>query len=568
MAKTKRWLKFFCLFPVIMFLFAVCQKRDVETFDILIMGGKIVDGTGNPCFHGDIGIKGGAIAAIGDLTKKTAEKIINAKGLVVCPGFIDNHTHCDVGLGKIDSNANLNYLTQGVTTVVTGNCGASISFNVAKTKAKWEELGIGTNAVFLVGFGIIRESVMGLDPREATEEEIEKMRTILRQSMEEGAWGLSVGLEYIPDRYSSTEEVIALAEVVSEFGGILNSHQRDEDDRVPWATEESVRIAEETGVRINTAHFKYPGKSSWGKIKEAVKVFEDARARGVPITADMYAYNKSATLPLIRIFRFPDDMEPLAELEKKLSDWTLPEAEREKLLAQYAEELVKALSDKTKREKIKKLTLTGTPDDPSIIALWGWDSHTIMSAKKNSNLVGKIISDIAEEQNKDPFDVAADLIIDEPDVYSSEQAMLEDDVKYFMKQDWVMISSDGFAMPIIKEGDKPQYGHPRVFGNFPRVFRKYVREDTVLTLEDAVRKMTSLPASFLQLKDRGLLAKGYRADITIFNPETIKDNATFSHTNQYSTGIEYTIINGALSIEKGEYNGALNGKFLLLTENK
>jgi len=568
MAKTKCGLKVFCLLPVIMLLFAVCQKRDVETFDMLIKGGKIVDGTGNPSFHGDIGIKGDAIAAIGDLTEQTAEKIIDAKGLVISPGFIDNHTHCDVGLGEIDSNANLNYLTQGVTTVVTGNCGDSLSLNVAETKAKWEKQGIGTNAVFLVGFGTIRKSVMGLEPREATEEEIEKMKVILRQSMEAGAWGLSVGLEYIPDRYSSTEEVITLARVVSEFGGILNSHQRDEDDRVPWATGESVRIAEETGVRINTAHFKYPGKSSWGKIKEAVKVFEDARARGIPITADMYAYNKSATSPLIRIFRSPDDMEPLAELEKKLYGRTLPETEMEKLRAQYVEELAKALSDKTKREKIKKLTLMGTPDDPSTISLWGWDSHTIMAAKKNSHLVGKIISDIAEEQNKDPFDVAADLIIDEPDVYSSEQAMLEDDVKYFMKQDWVMISSDGSAKPIIKEGDKPQYGHPRIYGNFPRIFRKYVREDKVLTLENAVRKITSLPASFLQLKKRGLLAKGYKADITIFNPETIKDNATFSHMNQYSTGIEYIIVNGAISIEKGEYNGALNGNFLLLTENK
>ena len=564
---AKYWLKAFCFLLIIVFLFAVCQKGNVESFDVLITNGKIVDGTGNPWFYGDIGINGDTIAEIGDLSERTASKIIDAQSLVVSPGFIDIHTHCERGLEEIDSNANLNYLTQGVTTVITGNCGGG-TFAITETKAKLKEQGIGTNAIMQVGHGTLRREVMGVEPRDASPEELEKMKELLRQAMKEGAWGLSVGLEYIPSRYGSTEEVIDLVKVVGEFGGIYNSHQRDEDDRVPWATEETVRIAEETGVHAEVAHFKYPGKSSWGKIKEAIKVFEDARARGISITADMYAYNKSATSPLIRIFQSPDDMEPLAGLEKKMSDRSLPGPERDKLRAQYAEELGKALSDKTKREKIRELTLKGTPHAPSTIALWGWDSHTIMAAKKNSHLVGKIISDIAEEQNKDPFDVAADLIIDEPDVYSSEQAMLEDDVQYFMKQDWVMISSDGSARPIIKEGDQPQYGHPRIYGNFPRILRKYVREDKVLTLENAVRKMTSLPASSLQLKKRGLLVRGHKADITIFNPETIEDNATYLHINQYSTGVEYVIINGVPSIEKGEYSGALNGKVLLLTENE
>jgi N-acyl-D-amino-acid deacylase len=545
-------------------------------FDILVKNGKIVDGTGNPWFYGDIGIIGDTIAEIGDLSGRTAAKTIDAKGLVVSPGFIDIHTHCDYGLGRASSNANLNYLIQGTTTVVTGNCGGSVSLKVAETKKKWEEQGIGTNDVFLVGYGTIRTAVMGEEPRQPTKEELEKIKEIVRQAMREGAWGMSTGLEYIPGRYATTEEIIEVTKVVGEFGGVYASHQRNEFDRVPESTQETIRIAEEAGVRANVSHFKVCRKDYWGKMKEAVKLINDARTGGIYVVADMYPYHYASggrILPIARNsgwapFHLPNDMEPFAELRKKMRDRNLPDSEREKLKKQYVDELAKALADKSKREQIRKSVLEGEPHRPSSVALAGWDSYLVTIAEKNTHLIGKILSDIAKEQKRDPFDLAADLVIDEPDLYVACGVMSEDDMKYAMKQDWLMFSSDGDASPILKETDVPRIGHPRAFSSQARVLRKYVREEKLLTLENAIKKMTSLPASFLQLKDRGLLMRGYKADIAIFNLDTIKDNATFTDSRQYSTGTEYVIVNGKISIENGEYDGALNGKLLLLTENK
>ncbi len=571
----RRWLIIFSALTIMIFSFAVCSKIGTKKFDILIKNGKIVDGGGNPWFYGDIGITGDTITEIGDLTGKTADKTIDAKGLVVSPGFIDMHTHCDNGLGEVDSKANLNYLIQGTTTVVTGACGSG-TFKVAEIKDKWEKQGIGTNAVHLVGFGLVREEVMGLEPREPTPEELEKMKSLVRQAMKEGAWGITTGLEYIPGRYASTEEVIELTKVAGEFGGIYSSHQRYEFDRVPEATQESVRIAEEAGVRANSSHWKVCRKNNWGEMKEAVKVINDARARGIYIVADMYPYYYASggnILPMVRNagwppFHLPDDMEPFAELREKLRDQNLPDSERTKLREQFVDELAKALADKSKRAQIKKAVLEGEPYKPSAVALAGWDSYLVTVAKKNTHLIGKILSDIAKEQKKDPFDLAAELVIDEPDLVVQCGVMSEDDMKYAMKQDWLMFSSDGGAMPIIKETDKPVIGHPRAFGSQVRVLQKYVREEKVLTLENAIRKMTSLPASLLQMKDRGLLVRGYKADIAIFDPETVRENGTPSDARQYSTGTEYVIVNGKISIENGEYNGALEGKLLLLTENK
>jgi N-acyl-D-aspartate/D-glutamate deacylase len=568
----KRWLIVISATAITMFFLAGCKSGE---FDILVKNGKIIDGTGNPWFYGDIGIIGDTIAEIGDLSGRKADKTIDAKGLVVSPGFIDMHTHCDGGLGRPDANANLNYLIQGTTTVVTGNCGDG-TFKLAETKDKWEKQGIGTNAVHLVGFGTVRKSVMGVEPRDATSEELDKIKEIVRQAMKEGAWGMSTGLEYIPGRYASTEEIIEVTKVVGEFGGVYASHQRNEFDRVPESTQETIRIAEEAGVRGNVSHFKVCRKDYWGKMKETVKLINDARARGVYVVADMYPYHYASggrILPIERNagwapFHLPKDMEPFAELRKKMRDRKLPDPEREKLREQYVDELAKALADKSKREQIRKSVLEGEPHRPSSVALAGWDSYLVTVAEKNKHMIGKILSDIAKEQKRDPFDLAADLAIDEPDLYVACGVMSEDDMKQAMKEDWLMFSSDGDAMPILKETDVPRIGHPRAFSSQARVLRKFVREENILTLENAVKKMTSLPSSFLQLKDRGLLMRGYKADIAIFDPDTVKDIATHSDARQYSTGAEYVIVNGKISIENGEYDGALNGKLLLLTENK
>jgi len=533
----KRWLIIISAIAITMFSLAGCKSGE---FDILIKNGTIVDGSGNPSFSGDIGITGDTIVEIGDLSGRTAAKVIDAKGLAVSPGFIDMHTHCDGGLGRPDANANLNYLIQGTTTVVTGNCGDG-TFKVAETKEKWEKQGIGTNAVHLVGFGTVRESVMGREQREPTPEEQEKMKSIIRQAMEEGAWGMSSGLEYVPGRFASTEEIIEVAKVVGEFGGIYSSHQRNEFEGVPEATKETIRIAEEAGVRGNSAHFKACRKNSWGELKEAVDLINEARERGIYVTADMYPYDRAGGGRLISVrrnaglwvpFRVPDDMEPFAEMRTKMRDKALSDADREKLKEQYIEELAKALSNKSKREQIKQAVLVGTPENPSEVASVGWDCYGIVVSEKNTDLNGKILSDIAKEQKREPFDVAADLVIDEPDMWVAVGVMSEEDMKYAMMQDWLMFSSDGGASPILKETDKPRIGHPRAFSSQAIVLRKYVREDKVLTLENAVRMMTSLPADLLQMKDRGLLKKGYKADIAIFNPDTIADNATFADARQ------------------------------------
>ena len=569
----KRCLIIISTIAITMFSLAGCKSGE---FDILIKNGTIVDGSGNPSFSGDIGITGDTIIEIGDLSGRTAAKVIDAKGLAVSPGFIDMHTHCDGGLGRPGANANLNYLIQGTTTVVTGNCGDG-TFKVAETKEKWEKQGIGTNAAHLVGFGTVRGSVMGREQREPTPEELDKMKEIVRQAMEEGAWGMSSGLEYVPGRFASTEEIIEVAKVVGEFGGIYSSHQRNEFDDTPEGTKETIRIAEEAGVRGNSAHFKACRKNSWGELKEAVDLINEARKRGVYVTADMYPYDRAGGGRLISVrrnaglwvpFRVPDDMEPFAEMRTKMRDKALSDADQEKLQEQYIEELAKALSNKSKREQIKQAVLVGTPENPSEVASVGWDCYGIVVSEKNTDLNGKILSDIAKEQKREPFDVAADLVIDEPDMWVAVGVMSEEDMKYAMMQDWLMFSSDGGASPILKEADKPRIGHPRAFSSQAIVLRKYVREDKVLTLENAVRMMTSLPADLLQMKNRGLLKKGYKADIAIFDPDTIKDNATFADARQYSTGTEYVIVNGKISIENGEYDGALNGKLLLSTENK
>ena len=546
-----------------LFSLSMCSQSDTSDFDILVLNGKIVDGTGNPWFYGDIGITADSIVAIGNLSGKAALITIDAEGLVVSPGFIDMHTHCERGLENPESKVNLNYLTQGVTTVVTGNCGSG-PFKIAEAKAKLENQGMGTNAVPLVGHGDVRRAVMGVEPRESTPEELLEMQILIRQAMKEGAWGMSTGLEYIPGRYSNTEEVITLTKVVGEFDGIYSSHQRNECDNVPEGTKETIRIAEETGVRVNPSHLKVCGKNNWGDMREVVSLINDARARGISITVDMYPYHKAASGPLSGYIGIPKDMEPLVSLRKKMRDQNLSDMERERIREQYGNELVKALSDKSKWERIKEATNVGFPHEPSRQAMWGWDSFTIVTAKKNTHLIDKILSDLAQEQKRDAFDIIAELYIEEKDdIRLSDGAMSEDEMKLAMKEDWLMFSSDGGALAF----DPERPVHPRNYGSFPRVLRKYVREEGLLTLEEAVRKMASLPASLLQMKDRGLLMQGYKADIVIFDSNTVKDIATHVDSHQYSTGIEYVMVNGKLSIEEGQYNDSLNGKVLLLTEN-
>ncbi len=507
--------------------------------DLLIRNGRVVDGTGASAFVADVAVRGDTIVGIGELDGWTAGRVIDAHGLVVAPGFIDLHTHADRSLGEPSSNANLNYLAQGVTTVVTGNCGGSVSLDARGTKEEWEGLGIGTNAVFLVGHGTIRAEVMGVEPREADPGEIREMREIAREAMQNGAWGISTGLEYIPGRYANTDEVIEVTKVVGEFGGVYASHMRNENAGIVQAIRENVRIGEETGVPVVVSHFKVTGKSNRGLMDDAVRTIQEARDRGVKIVADQYPYTQSAPIGLIHTFL------------------SMPEG---------MEELEQALSDPKKRERIREATVVGRPHDPSPVAMWGWDDFTVLVADEHRHLEGTNFADLPVAEGQDLFDFVVELVLDEPDLLYGGGSQSEAELLHALGQEWVMISSDGGAMRIVEDSAGPVRGHPRTFGSQSRILRKYVREEGRLTLEEAVRKMTSLPATFLGLPDRGVLEEGAVADLVLFDPGTVADRATYADSRRYPSGIPYVIVNGRVSIERGAYRGALNGRLLLLND--
>lgn len=525
-------------------------------YDLIIANGRVIDGTGNPWFYADIAIRGDRIAAVGRLKGGSAARVIDARGQVVSPGFIDMHTHCESGLSSPALKANLNYITQGVTTVVTGNCGYGPLEVLEASRAMTN---IGTNAVILAGFGTIRREVLGTENRAPTAEELERMKSLLRRAMEEGAWGLSTGLQYIPDRYAGTEEIVALARVVAEFGGIYSSHMRSEEEALLDAVRETIRIGEESGARVNISHFKATGKPNWGSLEKAVRLVREARERGVEITADMYPYSNSATVPLEIVFSVPPGLGPFDELEKMAAREGISGEESAALAARYAGELAKALRDPVVREKIRRATEDGLPDRVNWVAKGGWLNFSIMGSRKHPELIGRMFCDLAAERRRPEFDIAADLYLEDGDGLTiSLSTMSQDDVLRALMQPWAMIGSDG---SVVAEGESSV--HPRNFGTFPRVLRKYVREEGVLSLEEAVRKMTSLPAMLLRLEDRGLVRPGCKADLVVFDPGTIRDEATFDAPLRFSSGISHVLVNGKISLEKGRVTDATRGLVLL-----
>lgn len=525
-------------------------------YDVLIVGGRVIDGTGNPWYYADVGIRGDSIVAVGTLKGRTAALTIDAKGLAVTPGFIDTHTHCESGLAVPALKANANYITQGVTTVVTGNCGYG-PIDIPATARALKD--IGTNAVLLAGFGSIRRAVLGTEDRAPSAEELEKMAALLRRALQDGAWGMSTGLQYIPDRYAKTEEVVALAKVVAEYGGIYSSHMRSEEEALVEAVRETIRIGEESGARANISHFKATGKPNWGSLGEAVVLVREARERGVEVTADMYPYRNSATVPLRIVFLVPPGLEPFEELEKAAAAEGGDASESPALAARYAETLARALRDPGHRERIRTATEKGLPDRVNWVAKGGWTNFSIMASRKHPELIGRMFCDLAAERGRAEFDIAADLFIEEGDgVTISLSTMSEDDVLRAMTQPWTMFGTDG---SVVAEGEASV--HPRSFGTFPRVLRKYVREDGVLGLEEAVRKMTSLPATLLRLEDRGLVRPGCKADLVVLDPGAVRDEATFDDPARTSTGIVRVLVNGKVGLENGRVTDAAHGRVLL-----
>lgn len=529
-------------------------------FDVLIVGGEILDGTGSPARRLDVGIRDNAIAAIGELATAEAERVIDATGLVVTPGFIDMHGHSDFTL-LVDGRA-LSKVTQGVTTELLGESSsagpvlgparpdrekelADLGLELDWTTLgeyfeRLERQGTSINILSAVGSGQVRASVVGYENRAPTEQELARMVELVEQAMQDGAVGLSSGLIYPPNSYASTEELIALAEVVSRHGGLYITHIRNEGDRILEALDEAIRVGREAELPVEVLHFKrsgvrVDGSSEEPTARDAVALIERARREGVSIYANQYPYHASQTTLGVRL---PDWAHEggTERLLERLRDSEI----RQRLSGEVAADLARGVGGATP----ETVLFGATPYEP------------------HKRFQGMYVAGIAKEMGVPPSEAILELI-DKADGRARAIffGMREEDVRYLMALDWVTVGSDGSA--VAPEGILARtHPHPRWYGTFPRVVGHYVREEKVLMLPEAVRKMTSLPASRLGLEDRGTLAEGYKADITIFDPEHIVDRSTFEEPHQFSEGVRYLLVNGTLVLDEGRHTTEMPGRVL------
>ena len=525
--------------------------------DLLIRGAGVVDGSGNPPFNADIGIQGDAIVALGDLGAAGARRVIEASGLMAAPGFIDMHSHSDwtlPGNRRAESK-----IRQGVTTEVIGMCGSSpaplppdpqrrerwmaqAGANRPWIRWEWESFGqyldylrkgIAVNVVAFVGHGTLRVAAMGWEDRPPTREELAVMEGLVAQAMEEGAWGYSTGLIYPPSCYAQTAELTALASVAARHGGFYFSHIRGEGATLLAAIREVIEIVEQAGLPAEVAHFKASGRPYWARLPEAIRLVEEARRRGLDITADRYPYIASST--------------GLAAL---VPHWA-HEGGREALLAR--------LADSTTRARIREEVLARREG-------MEWREVMISHCPAQPHREGLTLDQLAEERGAEPVDSMLDLLQEsEAQVWMINFSMSEGNLREVLRQPWVMIGSDGYSLAPYGEMGKGKR-HPRSYGTFARVLGKYVRQERLLSWQQAVRKMSGLPAEKLGLADRGLLEVDRKADVVLFDPHRVADQATFTQPYQYPIGIEYVLVNGRLVIERGEHSGALPGRVLARPE--
>jgi N-acyl-D-aspartate/D-glutamate deacylase len=546
--------------PVVLAFLLLSSLALAQTpaFDIVITNGHIIDGTGSPWYSGDLGIRDGRIAAIGKLAAASRKRTIDAGGKVVAPGFIDMLGQSELTI-LVDPRLP-SKIYQGITSEITGEGDSVAPLNDALIQAghsqydyykltpdwrtfrqyfaRLEKQGMGINLASYVGATQVRRFIVGEDDKQPTPEQLAQMQALVREAMNDGAAGVSTALQYAPAPYAKTEELIALASEAGKLGGIYSTHMRNEGDTVLEAIDEALRIGREANIPVEIWHIKVAGKDNWGRMPEVVAKINEARATGADVTADTYAYTAwyndfSAFIP------------PWAH-----------DGGNAKLVAR--------LQDPTTREKIRKDMLSPSKDWQNEWQEIPGPDAIMIGAVENTTLLpmqGKRLSEIAKLWNKDPMDALFDFLIQDPSTGVAVFGMSQPDVTLALQQPWVAIDNDS-------EGTSPEgilgqaHPHPRAYGTFPRILAKYVREEKVLSLEEAIRKFSALPAQRMRLADRGVLKTGMWADVVIFDPATVHDRATFDAPNQLSEGMDYVLVNGVPVIDQGKMTGALPGKVL------
>ncbi|MCZ8517333.1 D-aminoacylase [Paenibacillus filicis] len=525
--------------------------------DFVLKNGKIVDGTGNPWFIGDVGVKDGIIVKIGRIDQ-SSRSTIDVQKQVICPGFIDGHCHSDLMI--LDQPLSEIKLQQGVTTEVVGNCGIGpapfftkngtlLQEYIEPILGKWNEnwswttmneymnvlaaANASANVATYVPHGALRIAVMGFEKRTANKQELQHMKDLLEEGMRAGAIGLSIGLLYAPGSYTTKEELAELCGVLPKYNGILSTHIRGEGKNLLPSIKEVIWIAEKGGISLHISHLKAAGKGNWGKIDSALEIIEDARARGMDVTCDVYPYTAGST-----------------SLTTLLPPWALEGGIRKTL---------ERLKDSSVRVQIKEELKEEQEMWDNLVCSTGWENVLISSltSEKNRHLEGKHIKEISAMQGKDPVDCAMDLLIEEEGKIAIVYFHMSDqEVNKVMRWEKSLIASDSLAC----QTGKP---HPRLYGTFPRVFAKYVRQERLLSLEEAVRKVTSFPVQRFKLGKRGLLVPGYKADIVVFNPDNITDKATYQEPAQYPEGISYVYVNGVKTTEHKKHTHAREGNLIV-----
>lgn len=519
----------YCISSVTLLALLLPSFGNSQDYDLIIRGGKVVDGSGNPWYHADIAIKNDRIAEIGQLSNHEAKRVIDAHGLVVAPGFIDPHTHALRGIFEVPNAESA--LLQGVTTLTEGNDGSS-PYPIDRHYADIDNLRISPNWAVFVGQGTIRQRVIGFGLRKATPDEMERMKQMVRDAMEQGALGISTGLFYVPGSFTSTEEVIELSKVAAEYNGIYISHIREEAAQLIDSVQETIRIGEEANIPVQITHHKVIGVENWGASIESLRLVDEARKRGVDVTIDQYPYTASQT-----------------SINALIPQWAQAGGREEMLSRINSAETYSTI----KNEVVAKILYDRGGGDPKnvFISRNSWDP----------DMAGKNLAELAIDAGLEPTpENAADVVFDiirgggATAVY---HAIGPEDVDRIMQHPATAIGSDG-PVGVFGEGAP----HPRQYGTFARVLGLYVRERKILSLEEAIRKMSSQSARRLGIHDRGLITKGYFADIAIFDPDEIIDKATFENPHQYAIGTKFVLVNGTVVVENGQHTGARPGRIL------